>query len=526
MGNKIQKILSIMLIFVLCALVFVIAGQGNLFAKEDIDIDLAGFSDEEDEKEADSSISSIIIVEDPRHVDGTAYSITVLPRIETQSQTIDKSYSVKRSIEAKDQTPTHGQSDLSVPNIVIVLLSLTLVLCLALVYNWSKKKGIKNNKVSGLFLVLIMIISIFTVMLMNVNNEKAHASVFSLNDAKDVTESSALLSGDVDIPEGIGDLEVSFEWDLDAGKPYTNVTTPQEILSDGYVEDTITDLSQETTYYYRIKAVGNDYIYYSQEKSFKTPLKEEVYYVHVAATGTGDGSSWKNAFTDIEEAIEAADPTDEILVALSEDPDEIGLAIRLRKSESGDILIDETLIVGPNDTLEGSGTIDSDVVVTGTHSPGHSPGIDNITGDYTLSGTLEIEIGGLNPGEGSPNVDDGYDQVNVNGNIVLGGTLDVVLINDFKPEVGQTFDFLNLTDPASHTISGAFTDAIGLFGEGYENLYFEIVESADKVQLEVKKFGGGGIQLKALGSHAIGIGKVLCDYFSDTTYTGNLPHSH
>src|SRR5574338_59066 len=39
------------------------------------------------------------------------------------------------------------------------------------------------------------------------------------------------------------------------------------------------------------------------------------YYVKATATGTGDGSSWTNAFTDLQHAIDVAQPGDIICVA-------------------------------------------------------------------------------------------------------------------------------------------------------------------------------------------------------------------
>ncbi len=51
-------------------------------------------------------------------------------------------------------------------------------------------------------------------------------------------------------------------------------------------------------------------------------------------------------------------------------------------------------------------------------------------------GTLQIEIGGTTPGE--------YDQLNITGDAVLAGTLEVQLINGFTPTVGDVFTFLTV----------------------------------------------------------------------------------
>ncbi|UCF08685.1 MAG: fibronectin type III domain-containing protein, partial [Thermoplasmata archaeon] len=549
MENKNVKILSMMLIVVLCAVAIALVGPGNAVFQEYAELEMQEQVVDENDREGDASSTIVLMVRDPRQMDGTAYAVVILPQKETQGQTAgdegsneaghpmetqrqtmytENSNADEHPRETQGQTMDKVKSNTLAIKIAFVLLIAALGLGVAVVYSKSKEKEPKNNKIMAFFVILVMVISIFTAMVMSVAPDNTTDDISSVNNATDITESSAVLEGGIYNFESEGPLEVSFEWDSEQGPPYAYETGTRTISSSESFNETIDGLSPETTYYYRLKAVGSDYTYYSRESSFTTPLKEETIYVHQAATGTGDGSSWENAYTDLEVAIEAADSTDEILVALSDDPKEVGLAIRLHKSESGDISIDETLMVGPNDTLEGSGTIDSDVVISGTHSPGHSPGITEITGDYSVTGTLEIEIGGVNPGPGAtdpedPDYDKGHDQVKVTGNVTLGGTLKVVLINDFVPVAGQTFDFIVLTDPDNKDILESFDGAEGLFGFGDGNLYFEIVKHADKMQLEVKQFGGGGLQLKELGTHAIGVGKVLCDYFSDINYyTGSL----
>jgi hypothetical protein len=546
MENRNVKILSLMLVVVLCVVAIAVVGLGNTVVQEDREINTSENSVEENDKGADSS-SKIILVRDPRQIDGTAYAFTIFPQLETQDQTIDeeKSNVVAQPKETKSQTTGKENSNANSMYIAFALLMMVLVFGFTLVYYKLKQKRSKKNKVIGFLLVFIMIISVFTVLQMNVNtvsHNDSYKDLISVDDAKGITESSAILGGEVNNPQGIGPLEVSFEWGLDPGSSYTYETDTRTMTTAGSFNETITGLTQQTIYYYRIKAEGKDYIYYSQESSFTTLLDREIFYVQQGATGMGDGSSWENAYTNLEDALDIADSTDEILVAISDDPNDNGLTLRLKKTESGDIFIDDFLMVRPSDTLEGSGTIDNDVVVSGVFSPGDSPGIVTINGDLIIKssdpdiidddyndppggdtvGTLEIEIGGLTPGPGDPVVDDGYDQIVVNGDVDLGGMLNVVLINDFKPQVGQTFDFLKIDDSSSGTITDVFDDATGLFGFGDGDLYFEIVKTDTKVQLQVKQFGGGGIQLKAIGAHAIGIGKVFCDYFSDTSYSGSL----
>jgi len=97
----------------------------------------------------------------------------------------------------------------------------------------------------------------------------------------------------------------------------------------------------------------------------------------------------------------------------------------------------DTLILDTGDSLIGSGTLDSNLENAGTVSPGASPGIITVDGDYTQdsSGTLAIELDGTSPGSG-------YDQLAVTGAATLGGTLDVSLIPGFTPTAGQSFTIM------------------------------------------------------------------------------------
>ncbi|CAB5153727.1 hypothetical protein D3OALGA1CA_4583, partial [Olavius algarvensis associated proteobacterium Delta 3] len=114
------------------------------------------------------------------------------------------------------------------------------------------------------------------------------------------------------------------------------------------------------------------------------------------------------------------------------------------------------------------------------YSPGNSPGIVNVA-EFTQNSdaTLVIEIGGLTPGPGNP-ADNGYDQINVAGAAILDGSLRVVLINNFEPALGTTFDFLTFG-----SLSGSFSQTIVPWGFSSGNHYFEIEEQSDRLQLVV-----------------------------------------
>ena len=85
-------------------------------------------------------------------------------------------------------------------------------------------------------------------------------------------------------------------------------------------------------------------------------------------------------------------------------------------------------------TLSGSGTINGNVIMGGRLSPGNSPGILTINGNYTQTafGAYIAELEGLTAGTG-------YDQVDVNGTADLAGKLDVDFLNGFTVALGDNF---------------------------------------------------------------------------------------
>jgi hypothetical protein len=95
-----------------------------------------------------------------------------------------------------------------------------------------------------------------------------------------------------------------------------------------------------------------------------------------------------------------------------------------------------------------------DVQLEGDTRPGFSPGEMSFGGNVAFGpfAGLEIELGGTVVG-------DEYDQLDVTGDLTLGGTLQVVLIGGFAPGVGDTFDILDWG-----ALAGATFDAIELSG--------------------------------------------------------------
>jgi len=128
---------------------------------------------------------------------------------------------------------------------------------------------------------------------------------------------------------------------------------------------------------------------------------------------------------------------------------------------NGDLIVSSTTVNGPvtnnanitaignvtfNDLVTGPGGFygPGTITFTGGMSPGASPAEVSFEGGITLanSNTLFIEIGGTVSGTE-------FDAIDVAGNTMLGGTIDVDLINSFIPSAGQSFPFL--------TYSGGFT---------------------------------------------------------------------
>jgi hypothetical protein len=86
--------------------------------------------------------------------------------------------------------------------------------------------------------------------------------------------------------------------------------------------------------------------------------------------------------------------------------------------------------------LGGSGRVGAHVRVSGVFAPGHSPGYVEIKGDYVQDpgGVLEIELAGTDPAD--------FDRVVVEGNALLSGVIQVLLLDGFVPSMGDIFEVL------------------------------------------------------------------------------------
>ena len=130
---------------------------------------------------------------------------------------------------------------------------------------------------------------------------------------------------------------------------------------------------------------------------------------------------------------------------------------------SGGTLVTETVKVGKGvfDMTGGVFTATNFIgdltQMGGTTSPGASPGIMTITGDYALnSGDLFMELDGLTPGTG-------HDQLIVTGDVSLAGDLSLAV--GFSPSNGDMFTIID--NQGGNAVSGTFTQGGSISAGGY-----------------------------------------------------------
>ena len=117
----------------------------------------------------------------------------------------------------------------------------------------------------------------------------------------------------------------------------------------------------------------------------------------------------------------------------------------------GSTKLNGTLTAGTMDieggSFSGSGTLNADLLVKGTLSPGNSPGTMTVYGDYEqdASGTLAIEVAMALA-----------DLVNVHGDITLGGILQIIAYGNWQGRVDDHFQILDWTG----TRTGDFAQVI------------------------------------------------------------------
>ncbi len=131
---------------------------------------------------------------------------------------------------------------------------------------------------------------------------------------------------------------------------------------------------------------------------------------------------------------------------------------------SGAQVVADSVIFGEGGYLGSEDTLSFDVINSGGINPGdtlRTTGIFTVDANYAQlsSGTLFIELEGDVPGTG-------FDQLVVNGNAQLAGTLDVSTLNIYEPMVGQTFEILT-----ANNITGTFDNVVTHRGFGVSVTY-------------------------------------------------------
>ncbi|MBX9656623.1 hypothetical protein K2Y11_23650 [bacterium] len=108
---------------------------------------------------------------------------------------------------------------------------------------------------------------------------------------------------------------------------------------------------------------------------------------------------------------------------------------QLYVDQGASVKIGLLLTVNMHGTLSGNGgTIIGDVLNQGTIAPGNSPGILTIHGDLQSTGLIQLQLAGTGTGY--------FDQLIVNGQLNLGGTIEVDLLDGFNPSVHNSFKIL------------------------------------------------------------------------------------
>ncbi|MCC9623903.1 autotransporter domain-containing protein [Thalassospira sp. MA62] len=135
---------------------------------------------------------------------------------------------------------------------------------------------------------------------------------------------------------------------------------------------------------------------------------------------------------------------------------------------NGSIASSSRTSVNNGGRLAGTGTVGQTTVSAGgVHAPGNSIGTQTVDGDYTLVGTLEIEVDQTSA-----------DQLIVNGDVDLGGTLRIVGLpgNDMDGEDSYTHTIIdnrgtNLVDGTFDTVDNrlAFYDEEITYNVGADN---------------------------------------------------------
>ncbi len=151
--------------------------------------------------------------------------------------------------------------------------------------------------------------------------------------------------------------------------------------------------------------------------------------------------------------------------------------------------------------LQGTPTINGALTIGngGTLAIGNSPGIENVTGNYTQAAgsTWEVEIQGIDPGLG-------YDQLNVTGNVTLAGILRMIL--GYDPVMPSNYQILTYTG----TLSGDWTQIllVDTAGVNYAGPW-HLNRTAGAISLQLDNPVPEPGTLGLLGLALVGLGVVM-----------------
>jgi fibronectin-binding autotransporter adhesin len=164
----------------------------------------------------------------------------------------------------------------------------------------------------------------------------------------------------------------------------------------------------------------------------------------------------------------------------------------------------DTLVLANGQTLKGTGTIQGNLIAASgsTVAPGgsglaegSSPGILKQAGNYDMEerSTLEIQIGGNTPGNGSGH----HDQMLVTGAVSLGGgTLALSSSDNYVPQLGDEYTIIR--NDGSQAVSGTFA---GL-PEGY--VFDNFLNSSLLARISYRDGDGNDVVIRTFLPAAIG----------------------
>jgi hypothetical protein len=108
--------------------------------------------------------------------------------------------------------------------------------------------------------------------------------------------------------------------------------------------------------------------------------------------------------------------------------------------EGGTLVGNGSVSIGAGSSLQGTGTVQSNVTNSGRLSPGAGvvPGEITIQGTYTQTSTGELDV----KLRGTTGIGFGFDAVSVSGVVALDGAIDVTEVSGYVPQANDTFRIL------------------------------------------------------------------------------------